>query len=130
MAYMKKVKSGHLSSAAKGNRAPKNVDVENMARLGRFELPTSGFGDQRSIHLSYRRAAWLDATDFVILACPNGRRQSAFARSQPPRKNHPFERDLISRASFSISSAFLTISRESTRAESVFSTVSFSSLAS
>ena len=27
-----------------------------MARLGRFELPTSGSGDQRSIHLSYRRA--------------------------------------------------------------------------
>ncbi len=27
-----------------------------MARLGRFERPTSGSGDQRSIQLSYRRA--------------------------------------------------------------------------
>ena len=27
-----------------------------MVRLGRFERPTSGSGDQRSIQLSYRRA--------------------------------------------------------------------------
>jgi hypothetical protein len=30
--------------------------IENMARLGRLERPTSGSGDQRSIQLSYRRA--------------------------------------------------------------------------
>src|SRR3989338_4237693 len=29
--------------------------VEGVARLGRFELPASGSGDQRSIQLSYRR---------------------------------------------------------------------------
>jgi hypothetical protein len=30
---------------------------KQMARLRRFELLTSGSGDQRSIQLSYRRAA-------------------------------------------------------------------------
>ncbi len=33
------------------------LKTEEMARLGRFERPTSGSGDQRSIQLSYRRAA-------------------------------------------------------------------------
>ena len=33
------------------------LKAEEMARLGRFERPTSGSGDQRSIQLSYRRAA-------------------------------------------------------------------------
>ena len=32
------------------------LKAEEMARLGRFERPTSGSGDQRSIQLSYRRA--------------------------------------------------------------------------
>ena len=32
------------------------LKTEEMARLGRFERPTSGSGDQRSIQLSYRRA--------------------------------------------------------------------------
>jgi hypothetical protein len=33
------------------------ANIEGMARLGRLERPTSGSGDQRSIQLSYRRAA-------------------------------------------------------------------------
>ncbi len=42
---------------------------------------------------------------------------------------HPFARDLISLASFSISSVFLSMTTERTWTESVFSTSAFSSLA-
>ncbi len=38
-------------------RTHDRLKTEEMARLGRFERPTSGSGDQRSIQLSYRRAA-------------------------------------------------------------------------
>ncbi len=37
-------------------RTHDRLKTEEMARLGRFERPTSGSGDQRSIQLSYRRA--------------------------------------------------------------------------
>ncbi len=45
------------------------------------------------------------------------------------RRVHPLARDLISLASFSISSVFRSMATESTRTESVFSTSAFNSLA-
>ena len=47
-----------------GNRKPSKAFGLNkkMARPGRFERPTSGSGDQRSIQLSYGRAAALFET--------------------------------------------------------------------
>jgi hypothetical protein len=101
-----------------------------MARLGRFERPTSGSGDQRSIQLSYRRAENSNPTYFVILSCPLGLRQCAALRLARSALFQPLDRDLISLASFSISSAFLISAKERTWEESVFSTSSFSSLAS
>src|SRR5713226_3646702 len=126
-----------------------------MARLGRLERPTSGSGDQRSIQLSYRRAARArrkrgrgaqeTTARKTILTRPLRLRQSAFPLNilsrtffpvWPPAellhapRSHPLARVLISLASFSISSAFLTRASESTWAESVFSTSSFRSLAS
>ena len=98
-----------------------------MARPGRFELPTSCSGGKRSIQLSYGRAAKY----FV--------KSSASFRSTPVagfegRHNsllpYPFERFLISCASFSISSAFFTRFSESTFDESVLSTSAFNSAAS
>ena len=41
-----------------------------VARLGRFERPTSGSGDQRSIQLSYRRVAESFATRHTNLILP------------------------------------------------------------
>jgi hypothetical protein len=31
-----------------------NNDLKELGALGRFELPTCGLGNRRSIHLSYR----------------------------------------------------------------------------
>jgi hypothetical protein len=115
-----------------------------MARLGRFERPTSGSGDQRSIQLSYRRAvsahpyfgsahgAGTAIQNNILSAladlCQRACSSAIFGKNIRVA-DHPFARDLISFASFSISSAFLSIPRESTWAESVFSTSAFNSLA-
>ena len=117
-----------------------------MARPGRFERPTSGSGDQRSIQLSYGRAAGTSSQvliekahnkeylrrpysisfDLLAPACT-----LPLALAWPNHgTDHPIARDRIPFASLSISSAFLSMATESTWTESVFSTSAFNSLAS
>src|SRR5690348_12419817 len=104
-----------------------------MARPGRFERPTSGSGDQRSIQLSYGRAVAFRQRNalnsFYLLS-----REKAFAGScgkptgfQEDGQSQPLARSLICFASFSISSALRISSRESTVAESVLSACFLSS---
>src|SRR6266702_689194 len=98
-------------------RRPALYPAELQARSGRSlifpERATCGSCDKRLYSIPY---------DSLAL----GR----FQRSPGRRPTHPFARDLISFASLSISSAFLSMDRESTLTESVFSTSVFNSLAS
>ncbi len=64
--------------------------------------------------------------DAIILSGMFRRRYRLFSSGLPV---HPFARDRISLASFSISSVFRSMATESTRTESVFSTSAFNSLA-
>ena len=93
------------------------LEPKIVARSGRFERPTLCFGGTRSIQLSYERA---EQTTLHIVT-----RKRVGLRERPGDASQPLARSLICRASFSISSAFLTKARESVVVESVFSTCAF-----
>ena len=42
-----------------------------MEALGRFELPTCGLGNRRSIHLSYRALEWSQSSVYHLLQHQN-----------------------------------------------------------
>jgi hypothetical protein len=112
-----------------------------MARLGRFELPTSGSGDQRSIHLSYRRAVrnfafrkfqtrqlhkWGRVSHLYNSILDSTLDASDWLLSFSPRMHvYPLACSLICFASFSTSSAFFTTDIDNTSLASVFSTSAF-----
>ncbi len=94
-----------------------------MVGSERFELSTLCSGGIRSIQLSYEP----DEEATFILACPPRPRHKR--RGSHRRKNlQSFDRVLMSCASFSISSAFLTSIKFSTLLESVLSASAFSSV--
>ncbi len=85
-----------------------------------------GCFDSANSHAQWcTRGAWCGSHEKFEVASPTFRRHLA---GMVP--SQPLARDLISLASLSISSAFRTMARESTLAESVFSTSAFNSLAS
>src|SRR5262245_27863203 len=105
-----------------------------MARPVRFELTTPCSGGMYSIHLSYGRAVlWRTASSkvfanrqllFYLASLLHASRiPTAYLLAfQPKEPRYPMARDRIPFASFSISSAFFTITTDRTCTESVFST--------
>lgn len=119
--------------------------LKRMARPVRFELTTYSFGGCRSIHLSYGRPVSVSKKEesrnaytqklqrlFNFNPCALSAPQSILAALSPhrPPRVQPLARVLMSCASFSISSAFFTISIDRTFEESVFSTSAFKSVTS
>jgi hypothetical protein len=91
----------------------------------RFELSTLCSGGIRSIQLSYEP----DEEATFILTCPPRLRHRRRSSGQTKKIfQSPFERVLMSWASFSISSAFLTSIKFSTLLESVLSASAFNSV--
>ena len=116
-----------------------------MARPVRFELTTPCSGGMYSIHLSYGRAVRAPSRIWKERATckkPMSLRYSipsdslalapilpAHQPAQTEEPDYPIARERIPFASFSISSAFFSMTTESTWTESVFSTSAFNSLA-